>query len=533
MDDVSAMKIFTQLLLFISSLFFLSCGPSDSSYFYDEGPTTTLIEGVVKHQVTDNVLADVNITINATPPINIITDANGEYNATLRKNSSFVLDFEKNGYSSTQYWLNTTSANEQTLETVYLVPDANGSASGIVTDASTSFPLEDVNLSLRIGINNLTGIVQASTLTLADGSYSFTNIASNTYTVHLTKSAYNEKFDSFIAPNTNQDYELDLTPNLAGDYNITGYVEDNGTTSAIFEASVSLRANSQTGPLLRTITTDINGFYAFENASNGTYAVLATDTGYSTDTKTVVVNSSHNNDNNLSIGFLGSGDLSGLTKDAGTGNAMDDVQIDVHEGTKTGPIVSTVTSSGGGNYTLTNLTVGDYVLELSKAGYITSYENETITIGQSVTKDYSLSTELGTNVMRIVLTWDLNPSDLDGRLNITKDDNTTEEITYSNTIVTDYASLDTDETGGYGPETITLQKFGIGKSIYYIRNYSSGTTPLVTAQNVSIKYYEQNGDITQVDMNASNGSGEYWEVMHITNGVVTIINELVTGAPTL
>ncbi|MDB2562084.1 carboxypeptidase regulatory-like domain-containing protein [Sulfurimonas sp.] len=529
------MKIFTLLSAFLSSLFFLSCGSSDSSYYYNPGTPTTYMQGVVRHQVTNNLLADVNVTINTTPPISMITDASGEYNATLSKNTTFLLTYTytktDENLTSSQYTLNTTNANEQTLETVFLSPASDGLANGTVTDSSSGLYLEDVNVSLRIGTNNITGIVQYSTLTDASGYFSFTNIAANTYTVQLTTHAYNEKFASDFTVLGGQvnthDYQLDLTPNLTGDQNISGYIDNSATSLPISGASVTLRANSTSGPLLTTITTDVNGFYEFTDATDGTYGIVATETGYVAGYTTTTVNNAFSTDNNISLSYVGDGDINGTVKDATDLATLDDVLISVHDTNQTGAIVASVTTSGGGNYAFNNLTVGNYVLELTKTGYITSFEDVNMTIGATLSEDYLISPNL-TGDARAILEWGTS-FDLDTHWKIL-DGGTVDHVDYTNKISPSYATLDVDNTST-GPETLTIDTYSSGDYVYYIYDFYS-TAPTLASTTATVKLYKNDGTSQIITMDTAGGTTErYWEVFRVTDGVVTIVNQLVATEP--
>lgn len=83
---------------------------------------------------------------------------------------------------------------------------------------------------------------------------------------------------------------------------------------------------------------------------------------------------------------------------------------------------------------------------------------------------YALSpTQQNLDGMRIVLNWGNTPADLDSHLAYKNN-----HVFFSNK-EGDQASLDVDETNGYGPETITLtsKKPGV-KYLYAIHNYSEG-----------------------------------------------------------
>jgi hypothetical protein len=71
--------------------------------------------------------------------------------------------------------------NERNVEMVpAVVPPSKGTLSGVVTDATTGYPLSGVTV-------NLGG---ATTTTDSGGNYGFSNITPGTYTVTFSKSGY-------------------------------------------------------------------------------------------------------------------------------------------------------------------------------------------------------------------------------------------------------------------------------------------------------------------------------------------------------
>jgi len=455
---MNIIKLF--LFSFISTLF-VSCGSVDSSSFHgDADSQITAIKGLVRDHTTGKLLADVNITISATNSSYIITDSSGSYSTSLVSLSDYVLDFNKSNYLPIQYILQTTNSYAQELETVYLVPasiDILSSASGFISSTSTLETLADVNVSIRKGINNQTGVIEASTSSLSDGSYSFANIDVSTYTIEMS-------FENYV-------------------------------------------------------------------------------TGYET---LYVVGGESGSDQNFSLSpeifsIDGNNSISGTVKSATTGLGLEGVLLSLREGnnTKSGPILAatTTTQTDGidGFYSIVNIAVGDYTLEMRLDGYITGYGNLSVNaVDGGDNKHFVISPELAADEeMRIVLTWGDSPRDMDSYLFVTKDDDSNETLYYASpkdpddnkSYIPDYAKLDTDDVSGYGPETITINYFSSGKYIYFVKNYTSGEFNSSIAPEVAIQLIKSAQDIISIPI-TSTGSGLYWEVLEINNGVVTIKNTL-------
>ena len=177
---------------------------------------------------------------------------------------------------------------------------------------------------------------------------------------------------------------------------------------------------------------------------------------------------------------------------------------------------------------------GYYVLSVSKENFIT-YINNYVAIGpgETLTIDVSLSPIMNEGEYRIVLNWGADPRDLDSHLKTPPIDGTEYEIYYSNTGSSDappYATLDHDDTDGFGPETITIYQMFSGTYKYYVHHYTGDGT--LTTSNAVVQVYNQNGLVKTITV-PTEGTGAYWNVLTIdgSSGSVTVINEIVEAPP--
>ena len=124
----------------------------------------------------------------------------------------------------------------------------------------------------------------------------------------------------------------------------------------------------------------------------------------------------------------------------------------------------TDTTNENGDYTILNVGTGNHDATGSSDGFCPfgapfiipdDYEEETFTY------NFSMSPVLVAGQTRMVLNWGEAPPDLDSHLLTPIIDGNTYHIYYSNTGNYEgppYAKLDTDDTNGYGPETITISQ---------------------------------------------------------------------------
>jgi len=178
--------------------------------------------------------------------------------------------------------------------------------------------------------------------------------------------------------------------------------------------------------------------------------------------------------------------------------------------------------------------VSSQTVTASATGYNT-YINELVEINSSntVNLDISLSPELATGQMRIVLNWSSSPNDLDSHLKTPEIEGNTYHVYYSNQGSADsppYATLDHDVTSGYGPETMTIYNFSSGTYHYYIYNYSG--SPDITTSQAVVQLYNDNGLANTINV-PTIGTGRYWHVFDIDgySQSVTVINQILESEP--
>ena len=135
---------------------------------------------------------------------------------------------------------------------------------------------------------------------------------------------------------------------------------------------------------------------------------------------------------------------------------------------------------------------------------------------------------------RMVLNWGAEPRDLDSHLLTPEIEGTTHHISYMNRgseTAAPYVTLDTDNTQGYGPETITIKQSFEGTYIYYIKNYSNDETLANSGGTIQI-YNSPDCDGETIEV-PNEGSGRYWYVCDIdgASGNITIVNQIQEAEP--
>ncbi|MBN2280483.1 MAG: carboxypeptidase regulatory-like domain-containing protein [Candidatus Marinimicrobia bacterium] len=324
---------------------------------------------------------------------------------------------------------------------------------------------------------------------------------------------------------------------------ITGKVTDEATGTAISGATVSASG-------IVTTTTNSNGDYTLSSVPAGINYVEVSKSGYATEGTNVDLQADETETVNFTLGT--SDDLStlkGQVTNALNGEPIEGAVVQVAG-------LSDITDSNG-NYEIQNvppgeltanfyglpttgnapLTVNFYDNSASDAQTVTAgaegfagYSNSQviITAGSTVTLDISLSPVLTSGKMRFVLNWDDDPRDVDSHLYTPEIEGFTRHIYWSNKgneSEAPFATLDHDDTDGYGPETTTIHDFFPGKYSYWIYKYTGNQE--LSQSNSVVQIYGENGLIRTLNV-PSGGSERWWHVCDVEGATqtITIVNQL-------
>lgn len=187
----------------------------------------------------------------------------------------------------------------------------------------------------------------------------------------------------------------------------------------------------------------------------------------------------------------GMGGFHGVIRDAVTNQPLAGVTLNLYEGwnspaeSNSSKRTLTTNSSGEFRYDTTTkfgkvigLPSGNYTLTARKGGYSDASYNIVIypgTTDENPPINETMSPEMSDGFYRIVLTWGLNPRDLDSHLVADTDTGSSIHVFYSNKNPSPgYANLDVDDTTSYGPETITITNFeGLSDIRYAVHDFTN------------------------------------------------------------
>jgi len=213
---------------------------------------------------------------------------------------------------------------------------------GSVASYSATFTVTD-------GTNPITdAVITFDGTTYAAGLYSFNDLGNGTYAYSVSKTGYTTVTGNVIV--SGSDVTEPVT--LQALYTVTFTVVD-GASSPITDAVIIFDG-----------TTYAAGTYVFSDLVNNTYAYSVSKTGYTTVTGSVIVSGS-NVTESIVLNALFS--VSGVLKYANTTGAVrpitsSTVYLKTSDGLTT---IATTTTNATGNFTFTNVTAGNYLLDAS------------------------------------------------------------------------------------------------------------------------------------------------------------------------
>lgn len=218
------------------------------------------------------------------------------------------------------------------------------------------------------------------------------------------------------------------------------------------------------------------------------------------------------------------GTVAGMVINAVTGNGMSAFLHVRAFSDRSGEILKTLSAASGGSYEL-NMPEGKYTVEVEATGFIREYFDIEVTEAQTVSNvNFTISPELKTGEVRVVLEWGATPRDLDTHAIGTSSSGVAFHISYMNRSASsggeEIANLDVDDTDGYGPETFTLYDVGADFTYKVVDFTNSG---IIGSSGATVKVYlpeQSQPTVYQVP----SGNGNVWTVFSYQDGAVTLIN---------
>ena len=239
--------------------------------------------------------------------------------------------------------------------TVVIPPSGSsgGTLAGVVTDASNGHPIAGATVSIFNGPTRVNSGVSG-----LDGSYVVPNLPVGNYNLFVTAPNYQNFTGPLFSVQAGQTtvQNVAMIPIATGFGTINGTITDASTKQPINGATVTARLGSSNF----TAMTGLFGNYSISGLAPGTYAVMASATGYQNSTLTMAVtlaagqNATVNGALTPSAGGLATVLVQVTDANTGTAAIGASVIIGYTDGTNVGPIAS----DANGNATFTNQEIG-------------------------------------------------------------------------------------------------------------------------------------------------------------------------------
>lgn len=177
--------------------------------------------------------------------------------------------------------------------------------------------------------------------------------------------------------------------------------------------------------------------------------------------------------------------------------------------------IQPITYSGDGSYAIPNVPAGNYTLEASGTNFATTFQTVISAGNNSSNQNLYVSPLLINDEVRVVLTWNKTPSDLDSHLeygdSACRDGVKRCQVVWNDQIkLGGHLTLDVDVVDGFGPETVTLKnsvwsKPRRGYSVYNWSNESS-----IASSGATIKVFKSIGLVKTYNAGSEN-TGRWWQ----------------------
>lgn len=291
--------------------------------------------------------------------------------------------------------------------------------------------------------------------------------------------------------------------------------------------------------LVRTLQADETGNYTVELPA-GDYKIEVSATGYVTFNSYASVEIERNTYLETFLLVAGvadeEGTASGRIYNAITGIGVENVELLICNGWNNRAVedaVATIYTNGAGEYRVV-LPLGNYTLNTVKEGYISNTINIVVQSMLTTEQNGAISPISSGNDYRIVLSWGLNPNNLDAHVVGPLSDGRVYHVYYAHKSQQDeeaiVCNLDVDDVTSYGPETITMEATGENPHYYYVHLYDGyGTLGTSEAQ---VKVYQGENLCATFNVPTNLGDGRYWNVFAVCNEELIIGNTITNMADT-
>jgi large repetitive protein len=231
--------------------------------------------------------------------------------------------------------------------------------------------------------------------TNATGDYSITGVPVGTYVLTATHAGL-ENYTApanvviFVAGQT-LTRNITMTVLLPG-ITISGAVQDSATGNPLVGGKVLLRTIGGGAITVDSAIVALNGTYALDSVQTGTYNLIASAVGHTTQTLRVTVAAAPLTRNFLLVGLPAGIVISGTVSDSVSGTALAGAKVYLRTGGGggVGTLLDSAVTSGTGTYSIDSVLPGTYRLVASAALHTTKTINPLTVAAAPITQNFQL-----------------------------------------------------------------------------------------------------------------------------------------------
>jgi protocatechuate 3,4-dioxygenase beta subunit len=235
------------------------------------------------------------------------------------------------------------------------------------------------------------GTAHADT-TNATGDYSITGVPVGTYVLTATHAGLDDytALANVVIFNAGQTVTRNITMTvLLPGITISGAVQDSATGNPLAGGKVLLRTIGGGAITVDSAIVALNGTYALDSVQTGTYNLIASAAGHTTQTLRVTVAAANLTRNFLLVGLPAGIVISGTVTDTVSGNPLAGAKVYLRTGGG-GTLVDSAIAAANGTYSIDSVLPGTYRLVASAALHTTKTEIGVVVAAANITRNFQL-----------------------------------------------------------------------------------------------------------------------------------------------
>ncbi len=175
-----------------------------------------------------------------------------------------------------------------------------------------------------------------------------------------------------------------------------------------------------------------------------------------------------------------------------------------------------------------DLDVGDYAYSATRNDYINASGTFTLRPGNQTVYTIPMCRKMAENEYRVVLTWGLNPADLDSHLSGMAENGSGYHVYYVQLQADGgNALLEWDDTTSYGPETTHFLEYSGASYTFSVHDYTnrgSSSSDRMARSGAKVVVYHADSEMASFDV--PDEPGTVWTVFTVQNNQLTPVNRM-------